>query len=134
MPDGTRICPKWHVLDAKMKFCDPTCPKYEHMAEVGLCLKGCPYGWHMDYDGLCIKGCPPTHIVGPSGVCHFQDYTRHVNGKYLLISILALVCVCCCIIAYCYKRKIYDPLPYFEIQSHLAVALAKIHNLNEERK
>lgn len=127
------ICPKWHVMDKKKRLCINECPKYQFMTKAGICFKGCPEGWHMEYTGFCIEGCPPNHIIGKTGRCEFQDYSRHVNYKYSAIIAAVIFTLVFVYFIYYIKKKYYDLLPYNEAQSNLAVSLAKINNLNEER-
>ena len=87
----------------------------------------------MDYNGLCIKGCPPRHEIAPSGKCEFKDYNKQVNSKYFIVALIIIVSVGLLIAAYMIYKKYFVLLPYVEIQSHLAVSLAKINNLNEDR-
>ena len=129
----TYVCPKWHIMDKKNRFCINECPRYQFMTKAGICFKGCPEGWHMEYTGFCIEGCPPNHIIGKTGRCEFQDYSRHVNYKYTAIIAAVILTLVLVYAIYYIKKKYYDLLPYNEAQSNLAVSLAKINNLNEER-
>ena len=57
--------------------------KYQFMTKTGICFKGCPEGWQMEFTGFFIERCPPNDIKGKTEQCGFQNYSRHVNYKYI---------------------------------------------------
>lgn len=88
----------------------------------------------MDYNGMCIKGCPERYVVGPGGKCKFKDYTHEVNSKYFQLAAIILASIALIVTIYFIYVRYFKRLPYVEIQSQLAVSMAKINNLNEEKE
>lgn len=103
-------------MDSYNKFCIPECPK-NHFKNA---------------KGECEKRCPENRVL-VKGFCVYIEWNTLINNEYLAFISSCLFTICLAFIIYQIRKTWKYKLPYVEIQSHFAVALAKIHNLNQDR-
>jgi hypothetical protein len=82
-----------------------------------------------------VAGCPKSYIVNvQSGKCIYEEYVEHINAKYALVlgivigNLVVVAALFCLYQKYCQNRRLK-----YEIESHLAVALAQAHTLDKEK-
>jgi hypothetical protein len=110
----TRLCPTNKNFNKETKECEHACVNS-----------------HYDYEGFCIPGCPDEGdwVYNPeNGVCEIQVYTEAINWVYIVIITLSVPLLVCFIVTFYYFRKL-RLRKLFPVEHHLAVALAKIHNV-----